>query len=199
MTSDSWIPLERFPAAHAGGLALFVDLAAAVGRAPAHLKASLVPVLAVEINVAALDDFVAALADRFSHGSAALGVTTKEPHDSFEWAAGFLRADVVATLVVLVPQASAGVLLLVTVLDQADPLTVALVLRHDVPSQLNVVAIQPESTSIPICGSVCGHIGLMQNLVRRGLPVDSGPFGGKGECLTAFARVVAKSPGWVAI
>src|SRR3546814_13683644 len=59
-------------------------------------------------------------------------IATNEPEGTFERATCLLRADIVAALVVLIPQPCSGVLLLIAVLDDSDPLTLARVLCHEI-------------------------------------------------------------------
>lgn len=96
--------------------------------AAAHLEALLASVLAVEVDVIILEDFVAALANQLRRGSASLRVASHETHDGLERPTSLLRADVVTALVVLVPEAGPRVLLLVPILDKSDPLAIACVL-----------------------------------------------------------------------
>ncbi|WP_164996628.1 hypothetical protein [Actinomyces minihominis] len=105
--------LERFTAASAERLSVLVHLAAAIGGPAAHLEA----LFTIEVHMAALNNFIAALVDQFSHGLATFRVAAHESNDGFERAAGLFRPDVIAAFVVFVPESRARVLLLVTILD----------------------------------------------------------------------------------
>lgn len=80
----------------------------------------------------------------------ATGVSADQPDNTFERPAGLLCPDIVASLVVLVPKARPGVFLLVAVLHDPNPLTLACIYRHDAPSRASILLREGVGLQVPV-------------------------------------------------